>query len=216
MGGQQSTRRLTVVNDEAAGVIKISDSVVERIQTELEQGKAAAAKKADPQPQVIPPPPPTVPSPTAPKETSPPPPPPEVELPSNSPPLPPSPTPVAPTTVQPKPVIQYVEKEPSLSSLRIKAEKEKELAEAESYWRKRFAKQEREHAALTHLEVSAMNGTAEKLSKAFAVEKRPPVCQEARATVVDCYKQNSQKPLLCSETVKKFSQCVRSSRMASG
>ena len=58
-----------------------------------------------------------------------------------------------------------------------------------------------------------MNGTAEKLSKAFAVEKRPPVCQEARATVVDCYKQNSQKPLLCSETVKKFSQCVRSSRM---
>lgn len=216
MGGQQSTRRLTVVNDEAAGVIKISDSVVERIQTELEQGKAAAAKKADPQPQVIPPPPPTVPSPTAPKETSPPPPPPEVELPSNSPPLPPSPTPVAPTTVQPKPVIQYVEKEPSLSSLRIKAEKEKELAEAESYWRKRFAKQEREHTALTHLEVSAMNGTAEKLSKAFAVEKRPPVCQEARATVVDCYKQNSQKPLLCSETVKKFSQCVRSSRMASG
>ena len=56
-----------------------------------------------------------------------------------------------------------------------------------------------QHAALTHLEVSAMNGTAEKLSKAFAVEKRPPVCQEARATVVDCYKQNSQKPLLCSE-----------------
>jgi len=213
MGGQQSTRRLTVVNDEAAGVIKISDSVVERIQTELEQGKAAAAKKADPQPQVTPPPPPpTVPSPPAPNETSPPPPPPEVELPSNSAP----PPPVAPTTVQPKPVIQYVEKEPSLSSLRIKAEKEKELAEAESYWRKRFAKQEREHAALTHLEVSAMNGTAEKLSKAFAVEKRPPVCQEARATVVDCYKQNSQKPLLCSETVKKFSQCVRSSRMASG
>jgi len=213
MGGQQSTRRLTVVNDEAAGVIKISDSVVERIQTELEQGKAAAAKKADPQPQVTPPPPPpTVPSPPAPNETSPPPPPPEVELPSNSAP----PPPVAPTAVQPKPVIQYVEKEPSLSSLRIKAEKEKELAEAESYWRKRFAKQEREHAALTHLEVSAMNGTAEKLSKAFAVEKRPPVCQEARATVVDCYKQNSQKPLLCSETVKKFSQCVRSSRMASG
>ena len=66
---------------------------------------------------------------------------------------------------------------------------------------------------MTHLEVSAMNGTAEKLSKAFAVEKRPPVCQEVRATVVDCYKQNSQKPLLCSETVKKFSQCVRSARM---
>ena len=58
-----------------------------------------------------------------------------------------------------------------------------------------------------------MNSTAEKLSKAFAVEKCPPVCQEVRATLVDCYKQNPQKPLLCSETVKKFSQCVRSTRM---
>ena len=174
MGGQQSTRRLTVVNDEAAGVIKvmpsnttgfkrsrlrkvflffqISDSVVERIQTELEQGKAAAAKKAEQPPPVTepppPPPPPTVPSPpTPPKE--PPTSPPEVEVPPTPapappPPPPPSPPVVQPTVVQPKPVIQYVEKEPSLSSLRIKAEKEKELAEAESYWRKRFAKQERE------------------------------------------------------------------------
>lgn len=50
---------------------------------------------------------------------------------------------VAPVPQQ-KPVIQYVEKEPSMTSLRIKAEKEKELAEAENYWRKRFAKQERE------------------------------------------------------------------------
>lgn len=183
----------------------------------MEQGKAAAAKKeADQQPQVSPPTPapPVQPPPAPPKETSPPPA--EVEVPSPPSPPPPVAPVTPPTTVQPKPVIQYVEKEPSLSSLRIKAEKEKELAEAESYWRKRFAKQEREHAALTHLEVSAMNGTAEKLSKAFAVEKRPPVCQEVRATVVDCYKQNSQKPLLCSETVKKFSQCVRSARMASG
>ena len=31
-----------------------------------------------------------------------------------------------------------------MTSLRIKAEKEKELSEAEAYWRKRFAKQEQE------------------------------------------------------------------------
>merc|ERR1711953_1461325 len=120
MGSQQSTRRLTVVNDEAAGVIKISDSVVERIQSELEQGKAAAAKKeADRQPQVSPP------TPAPPVETSPPPA--EVEVPSPPSPPPPVAPVTPPTTVQPKPVIQYVEKEPSLSSLRIKAEKEKEL-----------------------------------------------------------------------------------------
>ena len=111
----------------------------------MEQGKAAAAKKeADQQPQFSPPTPapPVQPPPAPPKETSPPPA--EVEVPSPPSPPPPVAPVTPPTTVQPKPVIQYVEKEPSLSSLRIKAEKEKELAEAESYWRKRFAKQERE------------------------------------------------------------------------
>ena len=39
---------------------------------------------------------------------------------------------------------QIVEKESGLTSLRIKAEKEKELQEAEAYWSKRFAKQEQE------------------------------------------------------------------------
>merc|ERR1739844_710116 len=58
-----------------------------------------------------------------------------------------------------KPVVEYVEKpvvvekvierivekESGLTSLRIRAEKEKELQEAEAYWSKRFAKQEQEH-----------------------------------------------------------------------
>ena len=39
---------------------------------------------------------------------------------------------------------QIVEKETGLTSLRIRAEKEKELQEAEAYWSKRFAKQEQE------------------------------------------------------------------------
>ena len=72
-----------------------------------------------------------------------------------------------------------------------------------------------QHATLAHLEVSAMNATAEKLSKAFAIEKCPPMCQSEKANLVDCYKQNPQKALLCSETVRKFNQCVRSTRMVS-
>ena len=39
---------------------------------------------------------------------------------------------------------QIIEKETGMTSLRIKAEKEKELSEAEAYWRKRFVKQEQE------------------------------------------------------------------------
>ena len=36
MGSQQSSRRITVISDEASGVIKISDSVVNRLKEEIE------------------------------------------------------------------------------------------------------------------------------------------------------------------------------------
>ena len=51
----------------------------------------------------------------------------------------------------PKTIIQYIEKEQvqwepvhSISSLRVKAEKEREMKEAEAYWNKRFVQQEKE------------------------------------------------------------------------
>ena len=44
MGANQSTRKLTVVNDEATGVVKISDSVLERLKGEI------SGEKKDPQP----------------------------------------------------------------------------------------------------------------------------------------------------------------------
>ncbi len=39
---------------------------------------------------------------------------------------------------------QYVEREPSMSSLKVRAEKEKELVEAETYWKDRLHKMEHE------------------------------------------------------------------------
>ena len=48
-------------------------------------------------------------------------------------------------------IIQYVEREPSMSSLKVRAEKEKELAEAESYWRERIHKLEHEVRQLRYL-----------------------------------------------------------------
>merc|ERR1711997_1269945 len=129
-----------------------------------------------------------------------------------------------------KPVVEYVdkpvvvekvveriiEKETGMTSLRIKAEKEKELTEAEAYWRKRFAKQEQEHTSLAHLEVATMNETAERLNKAFSIQKFPPTCISQRDDMLQCYKQNPDKILLCSEVVKDFSRCVHSPRTASG
>jgi len=285
MGAQQSTRRLTVINDEASGVIKITDSVVDRIKSELHEQQSAPAAAATPapptqapppEPMAAPPPPPPAPEvpppapegyPSAPPPSYPMPPPiiKYVEVPGPAPPpeviikyidAPPPPPEVivkyidAPSGAPPeikyvekpvvtyvdkiieKPVVEYVEKpvvvekvierivekETGLTSLRIRAEKEKELQEAEAYWSKRFAKQEQEHTTLAHLEAATMNETVERLSKAFSIQKLPinPEIQKKRDELLQCYQQNPGKTLLCSEVVKDFSRSVHSSRTASG
>jgi len=282
MGAQQSTRRLTVINDEAAGVIKITDSVVDRIKSELHEQQSAPAAAAapaaaptqapPPEPMAAPPPPPPAPEVPPPAPGVPPPAPPfsdpiikYVEVPGPAPPpeviikyidAPPPPPEVivkyvdGPSAAPPeikyvekpvvtyvdkiveKPVVEYVEKpvvvekvierivekETGLTSLRIRAEKEKELQEAEAYWSKRFAKQEQEHTTLAHLEAATMNETVERLSKAFSIQKLPinPEIQKKRDELLQCYQQNPGKTLLCSEVVKDFSRSVHSSRTASG
>lgn len=70
--------------------------------------------------------------------------------PAPPPPPPPSPPPPPPPLAQPevvqppRPIIQYIDREPSMSSLKVRAEKEKELAEAENYWKERIHKLEHE------------------------------------------------------------------------
>ena len=157
-----------------SGVIKISDSVVQRLKGEI-TGEAAAAAAAPPpvpkaapappppepkvevpppEPKVeAPPPPPPVevaPPPPPPVEVAPPPPPPVEVAPPPPPPVadpvppPPAPAPAAPPApshVWQRPIIQYIE-EPSLSALRVRAEKEEELKKLEEYWKDRLQKQE--------------------------------------------------------------------------
>jgi len=70
MGANQSTRKITVVNDEAAGVIKISDAVVQRLRGEIAGDPPApapaAAALAAPEPIAAPAPPaPAAPEPVA-------------------------------------------------------------------------------------------------------------------------------------------------------
>jgi colicin import membrane protein len=101
--------------------MQISDSVVQRLKDELAAPGSSQQKEEQP----------------------PPPEPPKAENPPQPPPSQPPPAPEAAAQQKP-PVIQYVERESSMTSLRVRAEKERELAEAEAYWRRRFVKQEQE------------------------------------------------------------------------
>jgi len=107
MGANQSTRKITVVNDEAAGVIKISDAVVQRLRGEIagDPPSPAAPAPAAPAPAA-----PAAPAPTPPAEEAPLPPPvvesaPEPAPPPAEPEVVPPPAPVAPPPPPPVEVV---------------------------------------------------------------------------------------------------------------
>eukprot|EP00092_Neocalanus_flemingeri_P012838 GFUD01013832.1.p1 GENE.GFUD01013832.1~~GFUD01013832.1.p1 ORF type:complete len:325 (+),score=126.77 GFUD01013832.1:106-1080(+) len=317
MGANQSTRKITVVNDEVSGVIKISDAVVQRLKGEIsgETSPAAAPKPAPaptPEPKVeappppppvevpppppvaveVPPPPPVVvevpppppvavevpppppivelpppppivevpppppivevpppppiveippptpivevPPPPPPVELSPPPPvevppPPPVTEPSPPPPVPepviaapapvPAPAPAAlppvapaPSYVWQRPIIQYIE-EPSLSALRVRAEKEEELKKLEDYWKDRLQKQEENHIANAKLTEEQILKSANHVETLFKPASSRDICRDSRLAVQTCYSENPSKPLLCREKVLEFSNCVSKSRL---
>ena len=144
MGANQSARKVTVVNDEASGVIKISDSVVQRLKGEI----SGDSQKQQQQSAPVPEPEKVTPPPAAPVDPTPPPPPPVQEAAPPPPPAPapaPAPQPQSEPVIQQqvwqRPIIQYIE-EPSISALRVKAEKEEEMKTQDDYWRDRLQKQE--------------------------------------------------------------------------
>jgi len=254
MGQNQSTRKITVVNDEVSGVIKISDAVVQRLKGEITGGAAPepasaptpapAAAAPPPEPKVeatTPPPPPVEIVPPPPVEApplveTPPPPPPEVVAvpPPVSEPLPPPPPPVAepaapapppaaavpeaappapaPSHVWQRPIIQYIE-EPSLSALRVRAEKEEELKRLEEYWKDRLQKQEENHIANAKLTEEEILKSAKHVETLFTPASSREICRDSRLAVQSCYSENPSKPLLCRDKIKEFSSCVSKARL---
>jgi len=278
MGGVSSTpggRNLTVVNDEAEGAIKISDSVIDRLRAEIvnqqlaKQQQDAAAEPPPsavepsppppaaapvapepaedsappppppppPQRQEVPPPPPPMPEPEElppipPMMLTPPtaiptfvePPPPPPPPPQPAPPPPPPPAPVQQPTPPPpppqpelklqRPIIQYIE-EPSLSSLRVRAEKEQELAEQERYWKQRLTDLDKEQSVLVNLQTASMSQTLKGMQdQVGSVHTRPPVCPDLKEKITACLGANKGTPLNCSPLVQEFSRCVDKSRLS--
>ena len=285
MGAQQSSRRITVVNDEASGVIKISDSVVNRLKEEIEGANNASQKNKEPEaplpakesspllqeaqavheappavPEIVAPgaPVPEVAAPTIQEDVQP-------EAPVIEPvttvieptipaiehitpiiqpdppvvqPSAPIPQPVEPVeqsiapNIQPitpqvqslatipaqeprpqRPIIHYVE-EPSLSSLKIRAEKEKELNDLDDHWRKRMQEVEQDKITMSNLQAASIAMSVKELEDVLHYEPVAPVCTSQRNMVTKCLKDNKGKPLNCGDYVKEFSNCANLARLS--
>ena len=112
-----------------------------------------------------------------------------------------------------RPIIHYVE-EPSLSSLKIRAEKEKELNDLENHWRKRMHELEQEKTTLSNLQAASIAMSVKELEDVLNYKPLAPVCSGQRNMVTKCLKENPGKPLNCADYVKEFSNCVNSARLS--
>jgi len=207
MGANQSARKVTVVNDEASGVIKISDSVVQRLKGEIggepqKQQEQQEQQKSQPQEE--------------PKKTEsvtpPPPPPPPAPAPAPVAEAAPAPPPPSPGQVWQRPIIQYIE-EPSISALRVKAEKEEEMKTLEDYWKDRLQKQEESFMANAKLTEEEIIKSAKHVGTLFKPNVNKEICRESQLAVQSCYEANPSKPLLCRDKVLEFTNCVAAARL---
>jgi len=129
--------------------------------------------------------------------------------------MPPAPPPVVqqPELKLQRPIIQYVE-EPSLTSLKVRAEKEQELADTDRYWRSRINEFEKEQSVMTNLQSASMSQAIKEMSDQVSVAPVQPFCVDNKKAIIDCLALNPKTPLNCSHLFKEFSTCVNNSRLS--
>ncbi|KAK6633835.1 hypothetical protein RUM44_004442 [Polyplax serrata] len=104
---------------------------------------------------------------------------------------------------------------PSLTSIRILQEKEKELKESEEYWNRRIRSMENHHAKLNQIMENEYNKAVVEIS---CQTPRPPPdspfpCCDQKNKLIQCYKKNPKEILLCAGEVTQFADCVHAKRI---
>lgn len=215
MGGSASTRRVTVMNEDVSGVVKISDSVVDRLRGQLRE--PILPKKTSEMPPSWPPP--QASSPTTPSLA------PIMDHPVDSPPtvqdllVPPAsqhkPEPATPraATKYPQGLSPFTE-DPHLVAMRVREEKEAELRVLEQQWRQKLKDIQKRHADQNQLSVEQFHAALAEVEALFFKPTTTPMCEEGQDKVQRCYQDNPKQSLRCSREVAAFTECVDLTRLS--
>ncbi|XP_073816325.1 coiled-coil-helix-coiled-coil-helix domain containing 3 [Musca autumnalis] len=196
MGAAHSSepRSVSMDNPTPAGVIDISDDVVNR----LKKGISKQAKEnAKAQQSSTPPPPPKQETPTAKPVVAPPP---------------------APTIVyqNPPPVVYAAPAGTTFSASDMRRQKEIELQQNDAMWKQRMANLEqtlKKTNAIMEKEYStAVEDVRKRFASASPIHQLPP-CQDLKAQVIACYRAHPGETLKCAEEVAAFRNCVNLNRI---
>uniref|UniRef100_A0A182YCV0 Uncharacterized protein n=1 Tax=Anopheles stephensi TaxID=30069 RepID=A0A182YCV0_ANOST len=191
MGAASSRPRTLVVNnDSPAGLIEISDDVVQRLKSGLPpktQGRNGDAQQQQPGGD---------------ESSS-----------SSNVPIARGPSSYPNPPVPPSVVYQG---ELPLTSMQVLQEKERELRENDVYWTQRLKALEANLARTNQVLEKEYSDAVADVKKRFAttaVQQQLPPCQDLKAKVIACYRQNPHETLRCAEEVKHFTDCVNQHRI---
>ncbi|XP_015172018.1 PREDICTED: MICOS complex subunit mic25-a [Polistes dominula] len=199
MGSEQSTRSLTISNEEEVGVIKVSSAVVERLAQGVNKNSNQTVKEVNSfTPTPAPPPPQPTPSNAVPQS---------------------SPLPQKNIGETPSVYSAYYYPELTLSALEMQHQKEKELRAQNDYWQKRLKNMENKHSMIDILLEEEYKRTVnefypiEKGQKATNNLDNEQLCAAGKEKVLKCYQDHPKETLKCSNLVEEFSNCVDQRRM---
>jgi len=100
-----------------------------------------------------------------------------------------------------------------MSALKVRREKEEELAKLEKSWAERLKKQEEKQKTVEKVGVEEFKKSVSSVEEMFKTSGKKEICREERQAVQDCYKSNAGKPLNCHDTVQAFKACVNNERL---
>ncbi|XP_032682178.1 uncharacterized protein LOC116849296 [Odontomachus brunneus] len=185
MGSGQSARKLTITNEEEIGVIKVSNSLVQRIaqreKQKVQESSSDAAPTATPGQHSTPPPSATT--------------------------APPAPSNVAPE----HPVYYYPEL--TMSAHQIYQQKEQELKQQEQYWHKRLQNVDDSYRKINRILAEEYQKTIAETSAKTGqniadIQDTMQPCLENSNKVLKCFQNHPKETLACSSLVQEFSNCV--------
>jgi len=183
MGSSQSSRKLTIANDEDDGnVIKISDAVAKRLS---ESAAASQQQQQSQQPSAKSP----VPVSTA-----------AAVLPS---------TRGASLPVR-QDIGEGYYPQFTITALEVKQQKEQELADQELYWKQRIQNLDKNHQNINRTFEEEYKKALTYFDDCRVIKVQDTIrpCDENKEKVLKCYQENPRETLRCSDLVQQFSNCV--------
>lgn len=183
MGAGQSARRFTIDNEEEIDVIKLSNSVVQRLTQKVNEPKVQSGNEVRSFPTT---------QPFANKAVT-------------------SPPPQSEDAPSGYPVYYYPQL--TLTALEVQQQKEQELLTQDQYWQKRLENLEKHHLKINQIIDEEYKKAVEELyvdedKKKLNIHNSVQPCLESTSKVLKCYQENSKEILKCSNLVEEFSNCV--------